>query len=771
MLLWILWFVVALVVVAGIILIIPALRLPLISAPIFKWFKTIMPPMSETEREAIDAGDIWHEANLFRGKPQWDKFLANPKPQLTKEESDFLENEVTTLCDMLDEWQITHRDYDFPESAWNYLKTAGFLGLHVPKSFGGLDFSTLASSTIVQKIATKSLSAAVSVMVPNSLGPAELILHYGTDAQKQKYLQRLAKGLEMPCFALTSPEAGSDATSITDEAEICYGDYDGKTNVLGMKLNWSKRYITLAPIATLIGLAVKMKDPQGILGGEAELGITVVLVERETVGIEIGRRHFPLNQAFFNGPIIGRDVFVPLDNIIGGQAMIGHGWRMLVECLAAGRGISLPALSTAMGKHAYRVTGAYAKLRQQFKLSIGNFEGVADAMARIAGNTYMLEATRLLTLSALDQKIKPAVVTAISKYHMTEMARKVINDAMDVHGGRGIMLGPRNYLARLYEGVPVSITVEGANILTRCLMIYGQGAIRCHPYVLKELEAVANKDQKAGLHEFDKALFGHIWYATRNITVFNLHSLTGAIFCCAPRSSQWKRQIQWLSFFSLSLACTSDLAMLILGGTLKRKENLSARLGDVLSYLYIASAVLKYNQDNDCAESDKPLTQWALEYCLYNIQQSLTYFYLNLDSKWIAKPMQWIMFPPWRNFRLPADNLVVQISQEMMEPSAFRERLTAYCSIGKTDEDPSARVELAWLKMISVAPLLNKLDQLVKSGRVDKKLRMYSKIKQAFDNNLLSEHEVSELNKFESMRLDAIQVDDFSETELKGTTA
>ncbi len=772
MLIWILWIVLGFITAATLILVIGPLRRILITRQIFTWFKSVLPPMSETEQQAIAAGDIWQEAKIFQGKPEWSALLANRKPTLTLTETEFLNNQVNTLCAMLDEWQITQYDYDFPISVWNYIKTAGFFGLHIPKQYGGLEFSALASSTIVQKIATKSLSVAVTVMVPNSLGPAELILHYGTDKQKNNYLHNLAKGTEMPCFALTAPDAGSDATAITDEGEICYDEYAGQKNVLGIRINWNKRYITLAPVATLIGLAVKLKDPNKILSTQQDLGITVVLVASNLPGVEIGARHFPLNQAFMNGPIRGREVFVPLDNIIGGQAMIGKGWQMLVECLASGRGISLPALSTAMAKHCFRTTGAYAKLRQQFKLSIGNFEGVGAALARIGGQTYMLEATRLLTLTAIDQNIKPSVVTAICKYHMTEMARNITNDAMDVHAGRGIMLGPRNYLARLYEGVPISITVEGANILTRCLMIFGQGAIRCHPYVLQEINAVNDLDQKQGFKQFDRVIIKHFGYSIWNFSKLKWHSITGGYFCSTPSNTMWRKYYKRLSFMSIALACCADLAMLLLGGSLKRKENISARLGDVLSYLYIASAVLKYSHDHGESESDEPYTKWALEFCLYKIQQSFVYCLLNFPSKIIAGLMQWLIFPPWRNYRLPSDNLDLKISKHMMLNSEFRTRITAYCyeGVNASDHvsDPSALIEAAWLKMIAVEPLLNKLDYAVKQGKLDKNLRMFSKIKSALEQSLITEEQANMLTEFEDIRIDAMQVDEFTSAELTG---
>lgn len=731
---------------------------------VFNWFKKILPPMSKTEEQAISAGDVWFEADLFQGKPDWDKFLASPKPILSIEEQAFLDTHVETACVMLDEWQITHVDYDLPATVWNYFKTAGFFGLNIAPEYGGLGFSALANSTIVQKIATKSLSAAVTVMVPNSLGPGELLTNYGTEQQKQQYLHKLARGTEMPCFALTSPEAGSDATSITDTGVICYGDYAGQTNVLGMRLNWSKRYITLAPIATLIGLAVKLQDPDNILGTESELGITVVLIPRDTKGVEIGLRHFPLNQAFMNGPIRGQDVFLPLDFIIGGQAKIGQGWQMLVECLAAGRGISLPALSTAMGKHCYQTTGAYAKLRQQFNLSIGKFEGVATSLARIGGLTYLLESTRLLTVSAIDQHIRPSVITAIAKYHMTEMSRHVMNAAMDIHGGRGIMLGPRNYLARLYEGVPIGITVEGANILTRCLMIFGQGAIRCHPYVLKEIQAASNPDENQGLFDFSNAMYKHISYSFTNYIKLSLHSYTFMYFCQAPKN-RWQKYYKKLSFLSLALAFSADLAMLFLGGNLKRKENLSARLGDVLSYLYMAAAVLKYSNDNGNQESEQRLVEWSLQYCLYNIQQSFVYFCVNFPNKFISKPLQWLIFPPWRNFLLPSDDLNIKISNDMLEPSKFRDRITADCAFSRNVKDPVGRIELAWLKMVELEPLLAILKNL------NKNLSMADKIQLAVAKKLITSDEGQMLQEFEALRLDAMQVDEFTTYELTGKKA
>lgn len=749
------------VVLMTIVLFVAPVRRVLITQWVMRWFKSVLPPMSSTEREAIAAGDTWHEANLFRGKPEWQQLLANPKPTLSKTEQDFLDNQVQTLCDMLDDWQITHDQMDLPEPVWNYIKTAGFFGVHIPKEYGGLGFSSLASSTIVQKVSTKCLTAAVTVMVPNSLGPAELILNYGTQQQKDQYLHKLAKGTEVPCFGLTSPVAGSDAGSITDEGIVTRGEFNGEKNVLGLRLNWSKRYITLAPIATVIGLAVKVKDPDHLLGNEVNLGITVVLMPTNLPGIEIGKRHFPLNQPFMNGPTRGKDVFVPLDFVIGGAERIGHGWQMLVECLAAGRGISLPALGTATGKHCFTTCGSYAKLRQQFGLSIGKFEGVAAAMARIGGFTYMLDATRTLTLGAIDQHFRPSVITAICKYHMTEMARQLINDAMDIHGGRGIILGPRNYLARIYEGIPISITVEGANILTRCLIIFGQGAIRCHPYIFKEMQAASNPNQKQALEQFDSAFSQHVCYAVGNYIKLVLHSFTGMMFCGAPPNAAWSKYYRRLSFFSLVLACCADMAMLTLGGSLKRKENLSARLGDVLSYLYIASAVLKYNQDFGQLEEDKAYVEWSLDYCLYKIQESLEYFFINFPNKLIAKPLQWLIFPLWRNFRLPKDEVGFKISQHMMHTSKLRDRFAENCV-------PVSALETAWLKMQEVEPIQSKVDQAVKQGKIDRALTPSERLAAAEDQKIVSAQEAKTLHEFLTLQLDILQVDEFTNAELMG---
>lgn len=481
-------------VIIGTVLLVPSLRRALVSNPVLKIFRNILPQVSQTEQEALDAGTVWWDGDLFSGKPDWNKLLAYPKPQLTTEERNFLAGPVEQLCEMLDEWKITRELHDLPPEVWQFIKQNGFFGMIIPRQYGGHGFSALAHSEVVMKIGSRSGTAAVTVMVPNSLGPAELLLHYGTEEQKNHYLPRLAKGLEVPCFALTGPSAGSDAGSIPDSGTVCQGEFNGRQDVLGMRVTWEKRYITLGPVATLLGLAFKLYDPDGLLGTKKDLGITLALIPTNTPGVNIGRRHFPLDAAFQNGPNSGQDVFIPMEWVIGGLGGVGIGWRMLMNCLAAGRSISLPATATGAAKLAALTSGAYGRVRTQFGMPIGRFEGVEEALARIGGNTYMMDAARVMTAGAVDLGEKPSVISAIVKYHLTERSRQTINDAMDVHGGKGICMGPSNYLARTYQQTPVSITVEGANILTRSMMIFGQGAIRCHPYVLKEIHAANDSD-------------------------------------------------------------------------------------------------------------------------------------------------------------------------------------------------------------------------------------------------------------------------------------
>jgi alkylation response protein AidB-like acyl-CoA dehydrogenase len=592
-------------------------------------------------------------------------------------------------------------------------------------------------------------------MVPNSLGPAELLLAYGTEDQKNYYLPRLADGREIPCFALTGPEAGSDAGNIPDSGVICKGQFQGQT-VLGIKLNWDKRYITLAPVATVLGIAVKLTDPESLLGHEKSLGITVLLLPVNTPGIEIGLRHFPLNQPFMNGPTRGKDVFVPLDCIIGGEKQIGKGWRMLVESLSAGRGISLPALSTATGKLCYRVSGAYASIRKQFNTSIAHFEGVEAALSKIAGCTYLLEATRLLTLTAIDQNLHPSIASAITKYHLTELARITMSQAMDIHAGKAIMLGPKNYLGRAYESIPISITVEGANILTRNLMIFGQGAIRCHPFIQDEIKAANLTDSVEALNAFDEILSKHIRYTVSNFARVFVHALTGGIF------KNYDRQ---LTRMSAALALTSDLAMLCLGGKLKRKERLSARLGDVFSYLYMASAVLKYDQDFGDQTADKYYVQWCIQTLLFKTQEALIDFCNNFPIRFLGCFLKVWIFPLGRSYPLPSDKLEHHLSEAMLSPNIFRERLTQHCYLG--EDGAIQALESTFALFIEVQPLLHKLDKAFKEGSLEKHVDK-AMLQLAVEQQILTSSEAEWVSRYEKARLEVISVDEFSHDQLHG---
>ena len=577
---------------------VPGLRRKLISDGVLAAFRKLMPPMSPTERDALEAGTVWWDGELFSGRPNWRRLLDMPQPLLTDDEQRFLDNEVETLCGMTTDWETTNVYKDLPPHVWQYIKDHGFLGMIIPKEYGGLGFSAYAHSQVITRLSTHCGTTAVTVMVPNSLGPGELLLHYGTEEQKRYYLPRLAKGLEVPCFALTSPVAGSDAAAIPDYAFVCWGEHEGR-RTLGLRVTWDKRYITLGPVATLLGLAFRAYDPDKLLGGKEDLGITCALIPAAHPGVEIGRRHMPLNAVFQNGPNSGKDVFIPMDWVIGGQAMLGHGWRMLMECLAAGRGISLPSSNTGMAILAVRGVGGYARVRTQFRTAIGKFEGIEEALARMGGNLYMMDATRVVTAGAIDQGERPAVLTAIAKYHITERARQIINDGMDVIGGKGICMGPSNFLGGAYMQHPVAITVEGANILTRSLIIFGQGAIRCHPYVLKEIKATRHTDSRGASIAFDAALFGHLRFAISNFARTLVMGWTGSHFVAVPAdvAPETRRYYQQLTRFSAALAFLADVSMGTLGGALKRKEKLSARLGDILSLMYLCSAIAEALRD------------------------------------------------------------------------------------------------------------------------------------------------------------------------------
>lgn len=735
------------------------LRRDKLTRPVYQFFKRVLPPMSATEQEALEAGDTWWEADLFRGAPDWKKWLDTPYPTLSKEEEEFLANQTEEFCAMISDWDIVHKDKDLPTAAWEYLKKEKFFGMIIPEEYGGLGFSALAHSTVVTKIATRSCSAAVTAMVPNSLGPAELLMKYGTEEQRQHYLPRLACGEEIPCFALTGPEAGSDAGAMTDTGIVCMGEHQGRQCV-GLSLTWNKRYITLAPVATVLGLAFKMQDPEHLLSDVVDRGITVALIPTSHPGVEIGHRHFPMGMTFMNGPTRGENVFIPLEWIIGGVERAGQGWRMLVECLSEGRAISLPALATATGKLCYRMSGAYARIRTQFNLAIGNFEGVEEALARIAGHTYQLEAARIITAGAVDTHIKPAVVSAIAKYHMTEKSRSVIEDAMDIHAGRGLILGPSNYLAHAYMSMPIGITVEGANILTRNLMIFGQGAVRCHPFIAREMQAAKNPDESAGLREFDSLIFRHIGYGISNFVRTLTLGLSASRIAASPTQDASKGFYQQLTRMSSALALVSDISMLMFGGELKRKERLSARLGDVLSQLYLASAVLRYYEGNGRATADLPYVRWNVEFALHECQSAFDDFFDNLPNRTIAILLKRVVFPWGDAYRQPTDRLDHEIVQTMWANTELRDRLTRYAYIGDSNADPAYIIENAFSRIVATKAVRDSIRAAIKRGQLQSDISLEALAAEAVDRKICNPADAEAYIEAERARNLAIQVDE-----------
>ena len=688
------------------------LRQNLLSAALLSLYKKIMPSMSDTEREALEAGTVWWEAEVFSGRPDWHRMLGFPAPALSAEERAFLDGPANDLCSMVNDWEITEELRDLTPETWAFLKKNGFFGMIIPKQYGGLEFSANAHSAVVLKVASRSISAAVTVMVPNSLGPAKLLLSYGTEQQKQYYLPRLASGDEIPCFALTGPESGSDAASMPDTGVVCKQSFEGKDDVLGIRLNWEKRYITLGPVATLLGLAFHLYDPDKLVGEQEDIGITLALIPTTTPGVEIGNRHFPMSQSFMNGPNRGTDVFIPMDWVIGGQDYVGQGWRMLMNSLSDGRAISLPALSTASGQLVSRSVGAYAAVRKQFKVPIGKFEGISEVLGRIAGTTYTLNAARGFTTAAIDSGEDPSVASAIIKYHATERMRSIVNDAMDILGGSGISMGPSNFLGRGYQGLPIAITVEGANILTRNLIIFGQGAIRCHPFLFKEMETVAN-DDVAG---FDAALLGHGSLVMSNISRGLFHSLTHGRLLVAPQHGIRGHYYRQFSRMSLAFAVTAEMVLMTLGGGLKRKESISARLGDVLSLLYLGSAVLKHHYDHGSADEELPLLEWSCQDLLYNIQMRLHEVINNLPNRFIAGVVRVLTFPLGKPYKRPSDKLGQQLAELLLSTSALRDRLTEGMYIPEDTAEPVAQLEDALEKTEAAAPALRKLRTAIKTG-------------------------------------------------------
>ncbi len=736
------------------------LRIFVVSRLVFNTISKFVPNMSTTEREALEAGTVSWEAELFNGAPDFTTLYSAKPGKISAREQKFLDGPVNELCRMLDDWDVTHKNLDLPPKAWEFIKKQGFLGMIIPKKYGGLEFSTTAQMMVLVKLYSCSITAATTVAVPNSLGPAELLLKYGTQEQKDYYLPRLAAGEEIPCFALTGPNAGSDAASIPDTGIVCYKVIEGK-KVLGMSLTWDKRYITLCPVATIIGLAFRLFDPDNILGKGNDLGISCALIPADTKGVVRGRRHFPMNSAFMNGPTQGTDVFVPIDFLIGGKDMAGHGWRMLMECLSAGRAISLPSGACGAAKAAALASGGYARIRTQFHQAIANFEGIEEPLARIVGNTYIIDATLSRIAAYIDDGARPPVASAIVKYHTTELSRQIACDAMDIHGGKGICLGPNNYLGRGFESCPISITVEGANILSRSLIIFGQGVIRCHPYIFAEMEAI----REGNLAKFDKEFCGHFRFAIANLFNSILFAITDGYILRYPKNSL-RRFYQLVRMYSAILASFSDLAMMLLGGELKRKEKLSSRFGDILSYLYQISAVLKKFHEDGSPEEDFPVIKWCCEQLFFKCEDALYEIIVNFPIRWMRVILRFMYIPYSRIRKKPTDNLGKQLSKLISTPSKTRERLTRNVFAEDIDVCPIGRVEAAFQKVMRIQDLEKKIHHAMKEGKI-MSLTFNEQIQDAKNLKIINEKEFQLLVAAEEARQQVIAVDSFTFQELK----
>lgn len=747
-------------------LLLPDLRRRHLTRPLFAWFRQTLPPMSDTEREAIEAGTVWWDGQLFSGRPDWNVLLDYPKAELSEEEQAFLDGPTEELCSLINDWDVSQQ-LDLPPAAWDYIKQQGFFGLIIPKEYGGKGFSAYAHSQIVMKLATRSADLASTVMVPNSLGPAELLLHYGTEQQRNGYLPRLAKGEEIPCFALTGPLAGSDAGAMPDSGVICHGDWQGES-VLGLRLNWEKRYITLGPVATLLGVAFKAYDPEHLLGEQTDLGITLALIPTDLPGVEIGRRHLPLGAAFMNGPNSGKDVFIPLDHIIGGQQMIGKGWMMLMNCLSVGRSISLPAVGTSAAKTTSLVSGRYTQVREQFNVPLAAFEGIQEALARIGGNAWLLDSARVLTANAVDLGEKPSVLSAILKYHLTERGRECISHAMDIHGGKGIILGPNNYLARSWQGAPIFITVEGANILSRNLMIFGQGAIRCHPYVLREMQLAGRDDQQQALREFDQLLLQHIGFAFSNTATTLLLGLTFSSIGDVPGTRLTRPYFRKLNRLAAAFALLADLNMMLLGGDLKRRERLSARLGDALSYLYLGSAALKRYHDLNYPQNQEALLRWSLEESLGQAERALDGLLDNFPKPALGTLLRVLVFPFGRRHKGPDDKLDAEVADILGRPlddQALRQVLDGVY-LPQDPQDPVAVLLHAHDLQVQHKALLQRLRKALKEGSVSPAPEE-DPLDAAARSGQFDAEQMQTLYAIETARRAVIDVDDFAAEELR----
>ena len=741
-----------------------ALRRAVLIAPAYRMVKSILPRVSRTEQEALDAGTVGWDAELFGGRPDWSKLLGIRKGTLSAEEQAFLDGPCNTVCAMIDDWDIRHNRADLPPEVWAYLKEQGFLGMLIGKEWGGLGFSAQAQSQVVSKVASRSVAAGITVMVPNSLGPGELLEKYGTPAQKEMYLRRLARGEDVPCFALTGPYAGSDAASMRDVGTVCYDIYEGK-KTLGVRLSWDKRYITLAPVATLVGLAFHLHDPEHLIGEADNVGITLALIPADFPGVEIGRRHYPARAAFMNGPIKGHNVFIPMDFLTGGVDYAGQGWRMLMECLSTGRAISLPAIGTVSIKHALRVTSAYARIRRQFGIAVGIMEGVAAPLSRLVRSAYTFEAARSLTAAMVDEGQKPAVISALLKYRTTDAMRDRVNDALDIHGGRAVQDGPSNYLFAGYMTTPVAITVEGANILTRSLITFAQGALRAHPYLYAEIEAVGNPDRARGLAAFDVSFGGHVSFMLRNIVGSLLHGLSFGAFASTPntgRTAKWYRQ---LARYSQSFALVADWTVVFLGGDLKRKQLLSGRMADVLSDLYLLSAVLKRYEDDGAIAEDALLVDAIARDHLFAIEQGFAALFANFPNRALAGLMGFLVFPLGRHRKPASDRETYRLTRAVLRPGAFRDRLTVGTYVSVDPKDVTGVLEDALLKVTAAEEIESRFVRAIKKGIIERRLDRDA-ITDAVDAGVINEAEAAVLRLADQATDRVIHVDDFEFDEL-----
>ncbi|WP_224703542.1 acyl-CoA dehydrogenase [Devosia aquimaris] len=741
-----------------------AIRMPVLITPVYGAVKSILPKVSRTEQEALDAGTVGWDAELFSGRPDWSKLSAIRPLTLTADEQAFLDNQTETACKMIDDWDIRNNRADLSPELWQYLKDEGFLGMLIAKEHGGLGFSAQAQSMIVSKIASRSVAAGITVMVPNSLGPGELLEKYGTPEQKEKYLGRLARGLEVPCFALTGVHSGSDAGGMRDIGVVTKGMWEGK-ETLGVTLSFDKRYITLAPIATLVGLAFLLKDPDNLLGRGADIGITLALIPHDHPGLDIGRRHFPSRQAFMNGPVRGSNVFVPMSYLIGGTDYAGQGWRMLMECLSTGRAISLPAIGSISIKQTLRTTSAYARVRRQFGIPVGLMEGVAEPLGEMVKRAYTFEAGRRLTASMVDEGQRPAVIAGLLKYTTTEAMRDSMDNAFDIHGGRAIQDGPGNYLFGAYMALPVAITVEGANILTRTLMTFAQGVLRAHPYLLKEVQAGKNPDRKAGLEQFDVAFGGHARFMLRNVVASFLHGVSNGAFASTPNQGPMAHWYRQLHRYSQAFALTADWTTVVLGGALKRKQKISGRMADILSDLYLISATLRRFEDEGQLAEDRDVVEAIMADRIAGIEDSFDAVFANFPNRFFAVAMRVLCFPLGRHARRASDRVNYRLAKAVLQPGAFRDRLTTGAYVTMDPEDITGVLEDAFIKVTEAEEIEGRFIKAARKGVIERRLDRDA-IDDAVAAGVLNGNEAGIMRAADEATDRVVKVDDFAPDEL-----